>query len=178
MVEVPLEEMAHEADAIVVGTITRSSVRFVAEDGRFEPHTFSTLRVEEWIHGPGGESIVIDEVGGEYRGRDGQSAGMRVDGVPTYRVGDRVVVFLRRVGNAYCTVAMAQGAFFVVPGVPGVADTVVRDTSAMSFASWASGAMTLHAGGAVAMRLDDFLGRVRGLVEQLRVDGASSGRTR
>src|SRR5690606_12145544 len=65
MVEVPLERMVREADAIVVGRVERVGVRLVMlPGGGAEPHTITTIRAVEWIKGDGCERVRLDEIGG------------------------------------------------------------------------------------------------------------------
>lgn len=173
MVEVPLERMVREADAIVVGRVERVGVRLVMlPGGGAEPHTITTIRAVEWIKGDGGERVRLDEIGGVM-----EQGGMRIEGTPEYRVGDEVVVFLRRTPEgAMRTYAMVQGQFHIVRGIGGADDVVVRDTRAVGFASWASGEMAIEHGGVRAMRLGDFLGYLRETVSQIEVDpGTTSG---
>lgn len=172
MVEVPLEAMVREADAIVVGRVERVGVRLVMLPGGAQPHTITTIRAAEWIKGEGGERVRVDEIGGVM-----EQGGMVIEGTPEYRVGDEVVVFLRRTPEgALRTYAMVQGQFHIVRGVGGAEDVVVRDTRAVGFASWASGPMTIEHGGVRAMRLGDFLGYLRQMVEQAELDpGATRG---
>ncbi|MDQ3032718.1 MAG: hypothetical protein M3Y87_09895 [Myxococcota bacterium] len=166
MVEVPLEELVRDADAIVVGVVEHVGVRLQIGDGSNVPHTITTLRVREWIKGAGDELVRIDEIGGVFA--DGQG-GMAIAGTPQYAVGDEVVVFLRRTGGVFRTYAMEQGHFTIQRGVPGVDSIVQRDLSAIGFASWSRGPMEVEHGGRAAMRVDDFLAHLRATLEQLRV---------
>lgn len=173
MVEVPLESLVRDSDAIVVGVVEHVGVRLQIRGEHSEPHTITTLRVREWIKGSGDELVRIDEIGGVLP--DGRG-GLAIAGMPSYEVGEEVVLFLR--GCAECgrgmlrTYAMEQGHFTIRRGVPGVDDLVSRDLSAIGFASWARGPMEVEHGGRSAMRLHDFLGYLRATVEQLRLDGA------
>ncbi|NOY90913.1 MAG: hypothetical protein GXP55_06840 [Deltaproteobacteria bacterium] len=159
MVEVSLDDMARDADAIVRGTITRTGVRLEFEAGRLEPYSSSELRVSEWLAGGTGDRLVIRERGGEWQG-----GGHWIDGTPQYRVGEEVIVFLQRDADQpgrYRTYAMAQGKFVVLRGVPGTGGQVRRDLEGMSFARWAGQGMQLEAGQAPVMALDTFLARIR-----------------
>ncbi len=159
MVEVSLEDMARDADAIARGTITRTGVRMEFEGGRLEPYSSSELRVSEWLAGGAGDRLVIRERGGEWQG-----GGHWIDGTPRYRVGEEVIVFLRRdpeQTDRYRTYAMAQGKFVVLRGVPGSSGQVRRDLEGMSFARWAGGGMLLDPAEAPVMALDTFLARIR-----------------
>ncbi|MCZ7687116.1 MAG: hypothetical protein M5U28_53580 [Sandaracinaceae bacterium] len=160
MVEVPLEELVQTADVIVHGTVVSSRARVEVRDGALEPQTVTTLRVHEWIAGPGGETVELRELGGTWQG-----GGVRYDGTPEYRPGEEVVVFLERRPEAphdLRTLAMVQGKFLVRHGVPGVPARVHRDLTGISFARWADGRQTVEApGDAPAMELSAFLGYVR-----------------
>jgi hypothetical protein len=177
MVEVPIEDMVRDADAIAVGTVERVGVRLEMIDGvGAEPHTIVTLRVREWLKGGGEDVVTIDEIGGVT-----PQVSMAIAGTPEYHRGQEVVVFLRSVGrDRYRTFAMAQGHFEIQRGVPGVDDVVVRDTSELGLATWSSrsptdrgdretGPMIIHEGGRSAMRLADFLAYVDSALAQLRL---------
>lgn len=157
MVEVPLEEMIHGADAIVHGTVIRSDVRMSIDDGEMEPYTYTTIRVGEWLAGSGGQTVVIRELGGTFRGITQETVG-----VPRYALGDEVVVFLeRRDDGSLRTMAMAQGKFLVRRGV-GTESTVTRDLDGVAFLRWADGRQTIsHPGRPASMQLEAFLDYVR-----------------
>jgi hypothetical protein len=169
MVEIPLEDLIRDADAIVHGTVEQVGVRLVLDERGATPHTLTRLRVHEWLKGGSGQWVAIDEIGGVM-----PEGGLRIDGTPDYRRGEEVVVFLRQIGRGlYRTYGMAQGRFEVIHGVPGVDDSIERDTSALAFASWANGPMTVGHGGRRGMRLVDFLGYVRSVIAQLALWGDS-----
>lgn len=161
MEEVPLERMVQEADAIVHGVVTRAGTQLVIQRSGVEPHTLTTIRVRSWLKGRGGDDVVVRELGGEHQGD-----GLRIDGTPTYRVGEEVVLFLERHPEApdvYRTFAMVQGKFVVLHGVPGVPSMVRRDLDGISFARWADGQMTVqHAQAGPAVELEAFLATIRG----------------
>lgn len=165
MVEIPIEDLVRDADAIVYGTVERVGVRLVRAPGQagLDPHTTTTIRVHEWIKGEGGTHVSLDELGGEMG-----EVGLRIDGTPRYRAGQLVVVFLHRVQGRYRTLQMAQGAFEVMPGLPGTPSIVQRDLGAIGLARWTEGRMTVEHGGRTAMRLDDFLAFVRASLEPLQ----------
>jgi hypothetical protein len=171
MVPIPLEDMVRDASAIVHARVIRSGSRLALEDGG-RPHTLTQLEVIEWLSGTGGAQITIDEIGGSHPAGD-----LVITGTPVYRAGDEVVVFLRSTtsveGAAYRTMGMIQGQFVVRHGVPGVNDTVVRDTSDIGLATWDGGPMSVVEGGREVMQLEAFLAWIRDTVEQLRLPGAS-----
>ena len=157
MVEVPIEDMARDAHAIVVGRVLSSEVRVVVDPVRgAQPHTLTELRVEEWITGPGGARVVIDELGGEIQGQ-----GLAISGTPVYRTGEEVIVFLERADGRLRTYAMAQGRFEIRRGVSGVSDHVTRDLSDVAFARFSGGRMQVDHGLDPAVSLEIFLEHVR-----------------
>lgn len=173
MVEIPLEDLIHTADAIVHGTVERVGTRLQVREGRAEPHTITVVRVREWLAGDAQSELVrIDEIGGVVG-----EIGARIDGVPEYRRGEEVVLFLRRVGTSYRTLQMVQGHFEVLHGVPGVDDVVQRDLGAVGLVHWENGPMTIEHGGRRVMRLVDFLGYVRDTLAQPTIPGGSTGTT-
>ncbi len=159
MVELTLEDMARDAIAIVHGRVVRSSGHLQIRDGHAEPYTLTTLHAIEWLKGPGDDEVVLRELGGELPNSRG---GTHVSGVPRYEVGEEVVVFLEADprGDFYRTYGMVQGKFLVLHGVPGVPDTVVRDTEAIGFARWTEGRMVVQHGNREAMALETFLDAV------------------
>lgn len=160
MVEVPLEDLIQQADAIVHGTVVRTAVRLEMREGALEPQTITTIRVREWIAGEGGDEVELRELGGVWQG-----GGVRFDGTPEYRAGEEVVVFLERRREEprdLRTLAMVQGKFEVRHGAPGVPSCVLRDLSGVAFARWADGQQTVsEPGDDPAMELETFLDFVR-----------------
>ena len=160
MVEVPLEDLIQQADAIVHGTVVSTAVRLEMREGALEPQTITTIRVREWIAGGGGEEVELRELGGVWQG-----GGVRFDGTPEYRAGEEVVVFLERrrdEARDLRTLAMVQGKFEVRHGAPGVPSCVLRDLSGIAFARWADGQQTVSEPGEdPAMELETFLDFVR-----------------
>mgnify|MGYP002832725363 CR=1 FL=1 len=86
------------------------TIKLDLETGK--PHTLTTIRVHEWMKGSGGETLVLREVGGTYAQGELHYA---IDGVPDYRLGEEVVVFLDedQGGDFYRTHEMVQGKFVV-----------------------------------------------------------------
>lgn len=146
MVEIPLEQLTDEADAIVLGTVISTGSRFVLVDGIVQVHTITRVRVERWLKGVATSVVLIDQLGGRY-----QNTVTWPTGTPEYAVGEQVLVFLERVPevpDGYRTAQLCQGKFSVNDGIEGVSPTLVqRDTSGISFASWAdNGEMAVEAG--------------------------------
>lgn len=155
MVEVTLEDMVRDSDAIVRGVVQRTGVQLVLRDGDADPHSLAWVRVDEWLKGPGGDEVIISELGGEHA-----MGGMWIAGTPTYQTGEEVIVFLRRDPmdqSRFRTYGMAQGKFVVRRGVPGTSGQVERDVSSVGFARWANGQMHVeHGENGPAMPLQAF----------------------
>ncbi len=170
MIEVPVEDMTRDADAIVHGVVQRSGTQMQLQNGRMEPRTVTQLRVREWIKGGGSDLVTIREIGGEWQG-----GGMWIDGTPRYAPGEEVIVFLRRAPSSepasragsqasafYRTYGMAQGKYVVTRGVPGVPSRVTRDLSGIAFTNL--GGSTVQHRPDVAVELETFLQLVRDVV--------------
>lgn len=160
MVEVPLEDMARDADAIVHGVVERTGTQMVVREGAMEPQTLTTIRVREWLEGGPADRVTVREIGGEWQG-----GGLRIDGTPSYRPGEEVILFLERHperSDEYRTYAMVQGKFVVLHGVPGVPSMVRRDLESVAFARWSGGEMSVQgAQSGPALPLESFLDLVR-----------------
>jgi hypothetical protein len=141
LVEVPIDDMAFVADAIVVGRVDRVGTRLELSGPEPMPWTVSTIRVERWLHGGSGREVAIEELGGELQGTE-----VRVAGTPEYRAGERVLVFLRRdEAGRHRTYGMAQGKFTIRAAVDGPT-LATRDLGEIAFAHWANGAMQVDHG--------------------------------
>ncbi len=162
LVEVPLEDMVVDADAIVVATVERSGAQLVLGP-EAEPHTVTTLRVERWLKGPGGDRVVVRERGGIVQDR-----GMWIDGTPRYAPGERVLLFLERRPDRpdqYRTYGMVQGKFRIISGIGGAPDTVVRDLDGVGLAHWSDGQMSVApANAGQAMDLALVLSRIEAVL--------------
>ncbi|MFW5920894.1 MAG: hypothetical protein ACOCUS_03565 [Polyangiales bacterium] len=171
MVEVPIEDMAESADAIVVGVVESSGTRMVIGPQGQEPRTITKLRVSEWLKGPAdAEEITLREIGGSWKG-----GGMRIDGTPTYERGEEVLLFLKRHPDrpdVYKTHQMIQGKFIITRGAPGVPSTVRRDLDAVAFARWTDDRMTVeHGQSGPRIQLEELLRLVRRVVGTTARDG-------
>ncbi|MFW6050592.1 MAG: hypothetical protein ACODAU_05430 [Myxococcota bacterium] len=158
-----LEELVHEADEIVLGTVMQRRSRW---EGRHIV-TDVTLRVSEALEGrarPGGR-LVVTHLGGEVG-----DVGMRVAGMPVFEDGARSLVFAkrgRRSGSLW-PVGMSQGVMavrrrggddVVMPGAAGLALARRTGTGKLAPAPPA----VLH-----PRPLDEVLEEVRALVRQER----------
>lgn len=162
MVELALEDMIRDADAVVRGVVERSAVRMDLRTGQLEPWTITRLRTNAWLksssRAPEGELVEIEELGGVWNG-----GGSWIDGTPRYRANEEVVVLLKRDAEGHLrTLGMVQGKFVVRRGAPGVQTLMVRDLSSVGFARWTDGQMTIEQHrGDPAMPFDAFAALVR-----------------
>jgi hypothetical protein len=84
-----LEELSERAEVIVVGTVAEQEARFNDERTLILTHT--TIDVQETIAGPPAAVLELSE----YGGRVGQQ-GFAVPGMPRYKEGQQVLLFLCR----------------------------------------------------------------------------------
>lgn len=180
MIERSLEELADAADGIAVGRVERVGTQLEFTHPGFMPWTRVRIRVQEWWKAPSGvsspSSINLRERGGTWPASNaGPPGGVSIEGTPNYRVGEDVVVFLRRDPNApgtFRTLGMAQGKFSVRRGVPGTADAAVRDTSTLTYADLSAGSTQLrHATPTTLLPLTT----LRATVQRALADNASGG---
>jgi hypothetical protein len=104
-----LRELVRHADRIVLGRVLFSE-SFQRPDGQFG--TWHRIGVEREIrgHAPDEQEVIIETMGGQI----GDLA-MRVEGEPSFTVGERVLVFIRDGGpyTAFRPVGMGQGVMRV-----------------------------------------------------------------
>jgi len=163
LVEVPIDDMAYVADAIVLGRVDRVGTRLELSGPEPMPWTVSTIRVERWIHGSGGSQVAIEELGGDWQGTQ-----VKVAGTPEYQAGERVLVFLRRDdAGRYRTYGMAQGKFTIRAAIEGPT-VATRDLGDVAFATWANGSMQVdhqdHHGATNAMSFSELVARIEGVL--------------
>jgi hypothetical protein len=92
MIKPSLEQLSQGAESIVLGTVSNQvSTWNVAHTAIY---TDVTVEVEEAMKGTVGPEVTFRTAGGEVR-----HIGMRTSTEPTFRMGERVIVFLRREGS-------------------------------------------------------------------------------
>jgi len=142
MERVSIAKLSREASAIVIGRVSSSGVRLAMRGQGLEPQTVSTLRTSQWLLGEPAANVSIRELGGV-----SDDVAMHIEGTPSYRPGEEVLVFLCRDAehiNDFRTCAMAQGKFTIVRGVPGVPAVAWRDLSELGFARWDQRGMSVE----------------------------------
>jgi hypothetical protein len=104
-----LQELVAHADRIILGQVLFSE-SFQRADGQLG--TWHRIAVEREIRGsaPDEQEVIVETLGGQM----GDIA-MRVEGEPSFRVGERVLVFVRDGGpyTAFRPVGMGQGVMRV-----------------------------------------------------------------
>jgi hypothetical protein len=93
--------------------------------------TYTTFAVKDVLKGDVRETHVIKQIGGKMP--DGQPS-FRVDGVPTFALGESYIVFLAGVssGGFSSPIGLAQGNFRVLPDAAGARVSNGRDFRALT----------------------------------------------
>jgi hypothetical protein len=100
-----LNDFVVNMNAAVTGTVTRVDVRW--NDDRTLIHSHVTIAVDQIV---AGEQLPAELVLVEMGGRVGRTLSV-VEGVPVYREGERVFVFVERVDDIYRTLGFYQGKY-------------------------------------------------------------------
>lgn len=146
-----LDEMISASDSIVIGRAERSSVRWVDR----VLVTDVTIRVSEWIHGSGGETIVVTLPGGADFDREYPIA-MEYPGAPQIYGGEEVFLFLTNDPQFGAIVTgFSQGKFSI--NEQGGRKVVSHD---LTGASVSTGTGIVRGGPSVAESLDSFKAKV------------------
>lgn len=161
VIALDLQELTAEADRIVVGQVVWAEPIRIA-NGMIR--TRYRVQVEQDLRGSGDREIIVETLGGQI----GRLA-MRVEGAPSFLLGDRAVVFVREDGNAiFQPVGMAQGVMRVER--ENGRDMVVPSRRGMLLVQPDEGGALVKSAGPLAERerLDLFLSRVREIIEAQR----------
>lgn len=151
LVAMDLPELVSQSDLIVVGSATKQSSRYVNK----LIVTDVTLAVSSTLKGSTKESVVVTHLGGSVG-----EVGLNVPGAAAFKLGENVVVFLRRVPSGdWNVVGMSQGIMKisgeeVLPGGVG-AELMERDPE---------GRLRELKTPAAPRALPDLLGEIRRLV--------------
>jgi len=109
MVELSLEQLVHDADLVILGTV--EYVRSELSDGKII--SFATLSVNSVIKG---DSVAPqDKIILRFTGGIVGSMGMKLANSPNYKQGEDILVFLKSVPNQtyYKTSGSSQGKFLI-----------------------------------------------------------------
>jgi hypothetical protein len=118
-----LDRIVGDSSVAFQGTVTDVHAERDAQTGWIV--TFVTFRVDDALKGPVGTTYTVKQIGG--RLPDGES--YRVDGVPSYTVGQSYVVFLTSPSSIGLSspVGLSQGRFSIAPGAAGAEVSNGRD---------------------------------------------------
>lgn len=98
------DQLVSESDRVVAATVTGRSSAWASDNRRI--YTTFTFETREDIAGNGPGRFVIVQPGGRV-GRWAQIT----HGYPTFKAGDRVILFLQKAVAGYQVVGMSQGVF-------------------------------------------------------------------
>ena len=101
------DELVGHADLIFQGTVTNVRSEYVGEGGQRHIQSYVTFKVEDAIKGAPGASYTISMLGGIVGGRT-----MRVADAPTFKIGDRDILFVEHNGEQFIPlVGIMHGRF-------------------------------------------------------------------
>ena len=159
------DELAAQADRVVLGSVHSVSSSWVERDGAKTIETTIDIAVEDELGNVSAEPVArIVQPGGEVG-----DVGLVVTGMPAFRAGERVLVFLRVSGadpqgrTVHAVVGMAQGKFIVLPRLGGGFDAIQQFAAGFALAD-ADGDGTIRpAEGRAPIRMDlgEALARIR-----------------
>jgi hypothetical protein len=135
LVALDFERLAVEADRVVVGDVTGLRARWSADGAIIETVVDVAVAIEV-TNASGGATVRIVQPGGRIGDR-----GLYVSGMPGFRVGERVLLFLRArdpEGDGtpcFSVLGMAQGKFLVLPRAGGGWDAVQQFDAGLAFAA-------------------------------------------
>ncbi len=118
MLKMSVEDLARQADTIVVGTVTQQESAWDAQHTAI--HTDVTVAVERMLAGTPGDIVTLRVAGGIVEGM-----GMRTSNDPTFQDGEQVIVFLDTTTIPSSVVGMQQGKFTIKDNLVTLADETV-----------------------------------------------------
>ena len=157
-----LHELVAHADRIVLGRVLFSE-SFVRADGQLG--TWHRIAVERELRGraPDEQEVIVETLGGQI----GDIA-MRVEGEPSFRVGERVLVFVRDGGpyTAFRPVGMGQGVMRVL--MERGVETVTQNREGLMLMRRNAQGRLERSLGALPQgeRLDALLSKLRAIIER------------
>lgn len=115
VLRLPVEEMTRRADLVVRAEVRSVTVRL--DDAGARPlSTIVDLRVTRVLKGQAaGPTLRLDLVGGATK-----TASVSIPGMPSFRAGDDVVLFLEKTSRGYIPAGLSQGKFLVRRAASGV----------------------------------------------------------
>jgi hypothetical protein len=120
------DELVAAADTVVRGVVTEVHAVTVATSQGEAIKTLVTLQVEKTLKGNPGATLTLSLLGGKVGRRN-----LKVEGMPTFAVGDREIVFVANNGRAMCPlIAGGHGRYHVRHDAASGRDYVARDNGA------------------------------------------------
>jgi len=107
MVKLETKDLAGQADAVVVGTVTASKAQW--NEGKTKIITLSTVKIAETVKGDLKGEVPVRTFGGEVDG-----LAQLVPGMPQFAKDEEVVLFLKSEDKAWHVVGLGQGKFTVL----------------------------------------------------------------
>lgn len=154
-----IQRLAQAAPVIVRARCTGTSVVYDAG----EIWTLTSLDLEEVWRGASPAQITVRLLGGRWG-----DITSHVSGVPQFRPGEEVVLFLEPASRGdFSVVSWEQGTFRIRRGGSGGQSYVTQDTA--SFATFDSGTRTFRATGIRNLPIELFRAQVRAALDSLRV---------
>ena len=157
-----LQELVAYADRIIVGRVLFSE-SFQRPDGQLG--TWHRIAVEREIRrgAPDEQEVIVETLGGQMG-----VVAIRVEGEPSFEVGERVIVFMRDGGpyTAFRPVGMGQGVMRI-RREQGV-DTVTQNRDGLMLMRRNAKGLLERSPGALPVkeRLDNLLSKLRGIVAE------------
>jgi hypothetical protein len=158
---VTFQELIDKAQVIFVGDVVDVHPYVDRIRGNTVVKTRVTFRVDDPIFGTKSLVEVFDFFGGEAEG-----VGMVIEGMPTFAVGDRRVVFAHRDGSINPIVGFTQGLLKVTRDSDGVDRVLTLDGTPLARAESIGAPRVQTLGRNASMRLSDFRGRIAGALAE------------
>jgi hypothetical protein len=118
MLKMSVEDLARQADTIVVGTVTQQQSAWDAQHTAI--HTDVTVAVDRVLAGTPGAIVTLQVAGGVVG-----SMGMRTSNDAVFQDGEQVIVFLDTTTTPSSVVGMQQGKFTIKDNLVIQADETV-----------------------------------------------------
>lgn len=107
MVKLETKDLAGQADAVVVGTVTASKAQW--NEGKTKIFTLTTVKIIEAVKGDLKGEVAVRTFGGEVDG-----LAQMVPGMPQFKKDEEVVLFLKNEDKAWHVVGLGQGKYVVL----------------------------------------------------------------
>jgi hypothetical protein len=143
-----LKELVSVSDAIAQGTVESVESRWENQS----VYTYTSIRVDEPLKGGPRRALLVRQAGGQIG-----ALHAHVPGMPQFKAGDQVIVFLRdRKDGTFDVIGLGQGKYDIV------GNNAVTNTAGMSLADPKTGAL-IESGPADQKPLETFKAQIRGL---------------